>query len=724
MTKKKKSGSTTDNQPKYNAKELRLAILDLLKNAPKKRYNPRQIAQTLSISNTKDAILHALDLLVTEKEVLPLEDYKFQYNRNNQPEKQEKGEVGIVDMTRSGAAFIKVDGRPVDVYISMRNLNTAMNGDTVRIQTWTPRGKRRPEGEVIDVITRAKEAFLGVLYLNNKFGLVVTDTILPYDIKVELTEILGAENGDKVVVKITGWTGQSTPLPIGKITYVLGAAGSHDIEMQSILLNAGFDLGFSESSLNEAKAIDTSITSEEIALRRDMRDVLTFTIDPWNAKDFDDAISYRTLPQGLIEVGVHIADVTHYLREGSALDKEAYTRSTSVYLVDRVLPMLPEKLSNELCSLRPNEDKLTFSAIFNIDEKGKIMDRWFGRTIIHSDRRFTYEEAQEILDGSEGAFSDELLHLNKIAHQLRKRRFAAGAIQFESDEVQFKLDDSGTPLEIFIKDRKDAHKLIEDFMLLANQEVALFIQHKIDGTGYEIPFIYRVHDEPNEDKVFELARFAKEFGVKMRVDSPKEIANSYNLLAEQSQHNPALKFLAPIAIRTMAKAIYSPENIGHYGLAFTHYTHFTSPIRRYSDVIAHRLLAHNLDSLWLCNKVYLKEQCRHISSMERKAMEAERESIKYKQVEFLEKHVGEVFEGIITGMMDRGVFVELLTTHCEGFLSFNRFAEPYEMDPSRLFARGIYTGQTLKMGAKLKVRLIDTNLQKRQVELGVFEETK
>ena len=724
MTKKKKSGSTTDNQPKYNAKELRLAILDLLKNAPKKRYNPRQIAQTLSISNTKDAILHALDLLVTEKEVLPLEDYKFQYNRNNQPEKQEKGEVGIVDMTRSGAAFIKVDGRPVDVYISMRNLNTAMNGDTVRIQTWTPRGKRRPEGEVIDVITRAKEAFLGVLYLNNKFGLVVTDTILPYDIKVELTEILGAENGDKVVVKITGWTGQSTPLPIGKITYVLGAAGSHDIEMQSILLNAGFDLGFSESSLNEAKAIDTSITSEEIALRRDMRDVLTFTIDPWNAKDFDDAISYRTLPQGLIEVGVHIADVTHYLREGSALDKEAYTRSTSVYLVDRVLPMLPEKLSNELCSLRPNEDKLTFSAIFNIDEKGKIMDRWFGRTIIHSDRRFTYEEAQEILDGSEGVFSDELLHLNKIAHQLRKRRFAAGAIQFESDEVQFKLDDTGTPLEIFIKDRKDAHKLIEDFMLLANQEVALFIQHKIDGTGYEIPFIYRVHDEPNEDKVFELARFAKEFGVKMRVDSPKEIAKSYNLLAEQSLHDPALKFLAPIAIRTMAKAIYSPENIGHYGLAFTHYTHFTSPIRRYSDVIAHRLLAHNLDSLWLCNKVYLKEQCRHISSMERKAMEAERESIKYKQVEFLEKHVGEVFEGIITGMMDRGVFVELLTTHCEGFLSFNRFAEPYEMDPSRLFARGIYTGQTLKMGAKLKVRLIDTNLQKRQVELGVFEETK
>lgn len=724
MSKKKKSGSTSDNQPKFNAKELRLAVLELLKNAPKKRYNPRQIAQTLSISNTKDAILHALNLLVTEKEVLALEDYKFQYNRNNQSEKQEKGEVGIVDMTRSGAAFIKIEGKPIDVYISMRNLNTAMNGDTVRIQTWTPRGKRRPEGEVIDVITRAKEAFLGVLYLNNKFGLVVTDTLLPYDIKVELTETLGAKNGDKVVVKITGWTGQATPLPIGKITYVLGAAGSHDIEMQSILLNAGFDLGFSESALNEAKAIDTEITPEEIAARRDMREILTFTIDPWNAKDFDDAISYRSLPNGLTEVGVHIADVTHYLKEGSALDKEAYTRSTSVYLVDRVLPMLPEKLSNELCSLRPNEDKLTFSAIFNIDEKGKIADRWFGRTIIHSDRRFTYEEAQEILDGSEDLFSEELLHLNKIAHQLRRKRFAAGAIQFESDEVQFKLDDSGTPLEIFIKDRKDAHKLIEDFMLLANQEVALFMQHKMDRTGYEIPFIYRVHDEPNEDKVFELARFAREFGVKMRVDTPKEIANSYNLLAEQSQHDPALKFLAPIAIRTMAKAIYSPENIGHYGLAFTHYTHFTSPIRRYSDVIAHRLLAHNLESLWLCNKVYLKEQCRHISNMERKAMEAERESIKYKQVEFLENHVGEVFEGVITGMMDRGVFVELLSTHCEGFLSFNRFAEPYEMDPSRLFARGIYTGQTLKMGAKLKVRLIDTNLQKRQVELGVFEETK
>lgn len=724
MPKRKKTGTSSDHQPKYSAKVLRSAILDLLKNSPKKRYNPRQIAQTLSISNTKDAILHALNLLVTEKEVLALEDYKFQFNKNNQPEKQEKGEVGIIDMTRSGAAFVKVEGWPVDVYISMRNLNTAMHGDTVRIQTWTPRGKRRPEGEVTDVITRAKESFLGVLHLNQSFGLVVTDTFLPYDIKVALPDISGAKDGDKVVVKITGWTGQATPLPIGKITYVLGAAGSHDIEMQSILLNAGFDLGFSEPALNEANGIDTTITPEEIALRRDMREVLTFTIDPWNAKDFDDAISYRILPDGQTEVGVHIADVTHYLREGSSLDKEAYNRSTSVYLVDRVLPMLPEKLSNELCSLRPNEDKLTFSAVFNIDEKGKIVKRWFGRTVIHSDKRFTYEEAQEILDGSAEPLSAPLLHLNKIAYQLRKKRFVAGAIQFESDEVQFKLDDAGTPLEIFIKERKDAHKLIEDFMLLANQEVALFIQHKTDTTGYEIPFIYRVHDEPNEDKVFELARFAKEFGIKMNVSSPKEIARSYNELVEKSLHDPAIKFLAPIAIRTMAKAIYSPENIGHYGLAFSHYTHFTSPIRRYSDVIAHRLLAHNLDTISLCNKVYLKEQCRHISNMERKAMEAERESIKYKQVEFLENHVGEIFEGIITGMMDRGLFIELLTTHCEGFLSFNRFAEPYEMDPSRLFARGIYTGKTLKMGARLKVRLLDTNLQKRQVELGVFEEIK
>jgi ribonuclease R len=700
---------------------LRNAILDLLKNAPKKRYNPKQIAQTLSISNTKDAILHALNHLVREKEVLALEDYKFQYNKYNQPILLEKGEVGTVDMTRSGAAFVKVEGRPIDVYISMRNLNTAMHGDTVRIQTWTPRGKRRPEGEVIEVISRSKEAFLGVLHLNHAFGLVVTDTILPYDIKVELSDISGAKNGDKVVVKITGWTGQAIPLPIGKITYVLGAAGSHDIEMQSILLNAGFDLGFSEAALNEVKEIGTTISSEEIALRRDMREVLTFTIDPWNAKDFDDAISYRILPGGQIEVGVHIADVTHYLREGSTLDKEAYTRSTSVYLVDRVLPMLPEKLSNELCSLRPNEDKLTFSAIFKIDERGKIVEKWFGRTIIHSVRRFTYEEAQEILDGAEDSLSAALLHLNKIAHQLRKKRFAAGAIQFESDEVQFKLDDAGNPLEIFIKERKDAHKLIEDFMLLANREVALFIQHKMDALGYEIPFIYRVHDEPNEDKVFELSRFANAFGVKMNIGSPKEIAKSYNDLAERSLSDSTLKFLAPIAIRTMAKAVYSPENIGHYGLAFTHYSHFTSPIRRYADVIAHRLLALNLDALWLCNKVYLIEQCRHISAMERKAMEAERESIKYKQVEFLENHVGEDFDGIITGMMDRGLFIELLTTHCEGFLSFDRFAEPYEMDSSRLFARGVYTGKTLKMGAKLKVRLLDTNLQKRQVELGVIE---
>jgi len=714
MPKKKKIRASSGDTVRLSAAALRLALLEVLQNAPKKRYNPRQLARLLSLANSRDAILHALQQLVANDSIIALEDYKFQINKYRPAE---GGDTGIVDMTRSGAAFVRVEGKPIDVYISMRNLNTAMHGDKVRIQTWLPRGKRRPEGEVTEIITRARESFLGVLHLNSRFGLVVTDVLLPYDIKVDLKETLGAAHGDKVVVRISGWTGMASPLPLGKIIHVLGAAGSHDIEMQSILLNAGFDLGFSELALQEAAAIPFSISPEEITLRRDMRDVPTFTIDPWNARDFDDALSFRLLDSGLTELGVHIADVTHYLQEGSSLDKEAYTRSTSVYLVDRVLPMLPEKLSNELCSLRAGEDKLTFSAVFTIDTKGKIQERWFGRTIIHSDRRFTYEEAQEILDGAPGPQRDTLVHLNHLACNMRDKRYASGAIQFESDEVQFRLDEDGTPLEISVKDRKDSHRLIEEFMLLANREVALFMQRKIDTSGFDIPYIYRVHDEPNEEKVLELARFAREFGIQMKVDSPRAIATSYNLLVEKTASDPSLKFLAPLAIRTMAKAAYSPENIGHYGLAMSHYTHFTSPIRRYSDVIAHRLLAANLDGTHLCNKVYLKEQCRHISDMERKAMEAERESVRYKQVEFLEKHVGETFDGLVTGMMDRGLFVELVSTHCEGFLPFQRLPEPFELDSSRLFARGIYTGHKIRMGTILRVRLLDTNLQKRHVEL-------
>jgi ribonuclease R len=533
---------------------------------------------------------------------------------------------------------------------------------------------------------------------------------------VDFADTKEAQNGDRVIVKITHWHKHPNQRPKGKVTSVLGAEGS-DLEMKVILINKGFPLDFEEEVIQESEAIPARITDYDVLQRRDFRDVLTFTIDPEDAKDFDDALSYRVLENGHIEVGVHIADVTHYVKPNTALDKEAYKRSTSVYLVDRVLPMLPERLSNDLCSLRPNEDKLTFSAVFEFDKNDKVVKRWFGKTIIHSDRRFSYEQAQQGLETGEGDFAEQLKTLNRIAHKLRKDRFKNGAIDFETEEVRFKLDANGVPIELYVKERKDAHMLIEDFMLLANKEVAIFINKKAENQA-EIPFVYRVHDYPNEDKVRELALFAKEMGVQMRVNTPKEIAASFNKLAAESEKNEALKLLMPLAIRTMAKAEYSTENIGHYGLAFDFYSHFTSPIRRYSDVLAHRILFQNLGEQTVrYDKGRLQEQCRHISAMERKAMEAERESIKYKQVEFMQKHVGEVFDGLVSGIIERGIFIELLESKCEGMVGFDTLDEPFDVGEGRLRAKGMRSGRVIKMGDPVKVRIVETNLQRRQIEM-------
>lgn len=708
---------------KLTTKELQKVVYRLFKDNPQKTFNPRQISSRLAIENNRDSIKHAIDQLMQAGKVQDLGDYTYQLKGNLASHISNKIVTGKVDMTKTGSAYIISNELENDVYISPKYLNSALHSDLVKVAVWHRRGRQKPEGEILEVVQRATEHFLGTIHLSNKYAFVIPDRLnMPVDIYVDLKNTKGARDQDKVIVRIEQWHDGKKPSPEGVVTSVLGQVGSSDIEMKAILINNGFNLEFPEEVLAEAQKFPSEIEAEEIAQRRDMRSITTFTIDPDDAKDFDDALSIEYLENGHCEIGVHIADVSHYVKPESQLDKEALSRSTSVYLVDRVLPMLPERLSNELCSLRPHEDKYTFSAVFEFDKNDKIVSRWFGKTLTHSDHRFTYGDAQKVLDGEEdGPFSAELKVMNRIAHKMRKKRFKEGSINFETDEVRFRLDDDGVPIEVYLKERKDAHLLIEDFMLLANREVAAFIHQK--GKEQEIPFVYRIHDEPDPDKVAELVAFAKEMGVEINAGSPQELARSYNRLTEKAQEDPALKLLEPVAIRTMAKAVYSSDNIGHYGLGFEFYSHFTSPIRRYSDVLAHRILEKNLDGkTYRTNKAKLEEKCQHISLMERRAMEAERESIKYKQVEFMERHIGESFEGRVSGIIERGIFIELMVSRCEGMVSFSTLSEPYDVHPSRLRATGMVSRRQIKVGEQVTVKITAADLTKRQIEMEFLEE--
>lgn len=720
MTKKKKKTKVKGAQLRPH--KLQSEILRLFKRNAKKPFNAKQVIRKLKVANNKDSVQHALEQLVDDGKLLATQDYKFKLGRAGATASRRRSTdsyfEGRVDTTRTGSAFIIVDDLEDDIFIPNKHMHTAMHGDKVKVRAWTRPGRRKMEGEIEAVLERSREAFIGTIHLFSKHALVSTDGMgNPFDIFVSLENTKNASDGEKVTVNIINWDRGPGMNPEGKVTVVLGEAGTHDIEMKAILINKGFDLVFSEEAMEIAENLPSTISEEEVALRRDMRGTTTFTIDPDTAKDFDDALSLAFLENGQYEVGVHIADVAHYLQPGTVLDKEAFQRSTSVYLVDRVLPMLPERLSNELCSLRPHEDKLTFSAVFTFDRNDQLIDRWFGRTLTHSDHRFTYEEAQQGLDTGKGPFASELRKLNRLAHKLRKARFKNGSINFETNEVKFKLDEDGTPLEVYIKERKDSNMLIEDFMLLANREVATFIHRK--AAGHEIPFVYRIHDEPDPDKVEEFARFARELGFEMNVSSKTEIAKSFNRLNREAEKIPALKLLEPIAIRTMAKAAYSTDNIGHYGLGFDFYSHFTSPIRRYSDVLAHRILALNLasDEPVRVKKEPLEEKCRHISLQERKAMEAERESVKYKQVEFIEKHIGETFEGQISGFSDFGIFVELKANYCEGMISFATLPEPFDLASSKLRIKGSRSGTELKMGDDIWVKIVATDLTRRRIDM-------
>lgn len=630
------------------------------------------------------------------------------------------GVEGILDITNRGAGFVVTDGGEADIYIPPHALSQALAGDRVKVRI-TKQGKNRLEGQVIDVLERERTQFVGTIEMHEKFAFLVPDnTRVGTDIYISKEKLNGAKNGDKALVKITVWP-KTAGNPYGEVIEVLGATGSNDTEMIGILCNLGIDYKFPQEVLEEAETVGLDLDQEEVKLRRDLRDVTTFTIDPVDAKDFDDALSYRELENGHLEIGVHIADVSHYVRPGTAMDKEALKRSNSVYLVDRVVPMLPEQLSNMACSLRPNEDKFSFSAIFEMDENGKVYNQWFGKTVIHSDRRFSYEEAQEIIEGKESDFKKEIVFLDKIAKILRKSRLKKGALNIESEEMRFQLDESGHPVGVLVKTSKDAHKLIEEFMLLANQRVATLIAEPRKERD-TVPFVYRVHDKPDMEKIALFNVFIDKFGHKLDFTHPEQIATSINKLLEEIKEENEYSLVQTMAIRSMAKATYDTVNIGHYGLAFDFYTHFTSPIRRYADLIVHRILQEELTHKKHLYGNDLGDVCKRISRMERKATEAERESTKYFQTLYVQDHIGEVFEGTVSGLAEFGMFVRMDENHCEGMIAMNQVpGDRYYFDAEKYRIIGTKTKHEYNFGDKVMVKIYEVYPRKRQIDLELIE---
>jgi ribonuclease R len=695
---------------------LQYKIRKLFKEHSGNQLSAEEVIKKLKISNSQAQVSAVLEKYVGHGFLVQGKPGYYLLRNQERSKKKKKYYTGTVDMTKTGSAYIISDELRQDVHIARKYMNTALHGDQVVFELFYGRKSSRYEGKIIEIVKRANSQFIGTYKKFKNYAIVYVDkTKKEFEIFIELEETGEARMHDKVIVEISEWRGTKNQVPWGKVIQSFGPNEDHDMEMNTILVNNGFKIDFPGAVLEETQKLDGTMTEQEISGRKDFRNITTFTIDPFNAKDFDDALSYRKNEKGWHEVGIHIADVTHYVKPGTALDKEAYDRSTSVYLVDRVCPMLPEKLSNELCSLRPNEDKYTFSAVFCFDEKLNIRSEWFGKSLIHSDRRFTYDEVQDILDNGLGDFFNELNTLDSIAKKLRKEKFDNGAINFESDEVTFILDEDGTPLDIVPKARKDAHMLVEDFMLLANKKVATFISKKSKLKA--IPFVYRIHDHPDPEKLQDFASFAKDLGFEMNVSTPGHVAKSFNALAEAASGDERLKMLEPLALRTMAKAAYSTDNIGHYGLSFEYYAHFTSPIRRYADVLVHRILFRNLFEEYRQDKSNLESRCVHISTQERKAIDAERESIKFKQVEYIIGHIGETFEGIISGIIERGFFVMLTNSKIEGLVGFDTLDEFYTVDPSRMKITGKDSGTIMKLGDQIRVRIVDADLDKRQVEM-------
>ena len=630
---------------------------------------------------------------------------------------------GKVDLTNDGSAFIVTDDEAEsDIFVAPRKLRNALNGDRVKVYVYAKSKGKNKEGEVIEILQRNKMEFTGIVKLSERFAFFIPDDRkMMHDIFIPINELNGAKNGIKAVAEITDWPVDAKN-PIGRIKQILGTQGENDTEMNAILAEYGFPLSFTADVEHDAEAIEDIITKEEISRRRDFRDITTFTIDPYDAKDFDDALSYRKLENGNYEVGVHIADVSHYIKPDSALDKEAEDRGTSVYLVDRVIPMLPERLSNGLCSLRPKEDKLCFAAVFEMDEDAHVINEWFGKTIIHSDRRFTYEEVQEVIETKTGDFQPEIEKLNALAYKLRERKFKNGAISFETTEVKFKLDEQGKPTGVYVKERKDAHKLIEDFMLLANKKVAEFVS-KMGKGKHKYTFVYRVHDSPKPESLANFANFAARFGYKINTKSDKETAKSLNFLMEDVEGKKEQNVLTHLAIRSMAKAIYTTKGTSHYGLAFDHYTHFTSPIRRYPDVMVHRLLFHYLNGGQSANAEHYEKLCQHSSQMEKKAADAERASIKYKQAEYLKDQVGSIYSGVISGVTEWGMYVEIIENKCEGMIRLRDISDDfYTLDEKNYAIIGQRKKKVYQLGDEVRIRVKNVDLTKKQIDFSLVQD--
>ena len=698
-----------------DAAQLAKKVLNFLDNNYGKEFNAKQIIKKLEIRDSiaKGGVEPMLHKLAAAGNIS--KSPRNYFASVKEPEFIE----GTVDFVNPRFAFIKPDPKHElgeDVLIKEADLKHALDGDRVRIMVYPVKGSTgRLEGKVLEIVSRNRDEFVGRVEISPRFAFVVPDfKKMHYDIFVHKGELAGAEHNQKVVVKLSDWRDDDKN-PTGKVTRVLGKAGEHEVEIHSIMAEFGLPFEYPKEVEEEANLIPEKISPEEISNRRDMRDIPTFTIDPADAKDFDDAISYRKLENGNLEIGVHIADVTHYVKPKTKLEKEAYERATSVYLVDRTIPMLPERLSNGLCSLRPNEDKLTFSCVFEMDENADVLNKWIGRTVTHSDRRFAYEEGQENIDKQEGDFYQELTLLNELAKKLRKRRFDKGAVNFETVEVKFKLDEKGKPLGLFVKERKDIHKLIEEFMLLANRTVAEFVFDKNKGRD---TFVYRIHDHPDAERLETFANFAKKFGHELKIGEGTRISMALNKLMEDILGKPEQNVLEQLAIRSMAKAKYTTEPKGHFGLAFQHYTHFTSPIRRYPDMMVHRLLQHYLDGGKSPEAETWEDKCLHSSEREKRAADSERASIKYKQVEFMSLAEAKDYEGIVTGVTEWGVFVEITETKCEGMIRVQDMKDDYyQFDEKNMRLIGTRNKKMITLGEKVMVRVVATDIDRRTIDL-------
>ncbi|MBR6774464.1 MAG: ribonuclease R [Bacteroidales bacterium] len=703
-------------------------ILTIFGEHPFRPMNYKQIAKMMSVRDAagKDVIYQILVTLCNEGKLIEERPYRYLLHPDFIHEYGPKQQIvtGIVDMKNTGKAYVIPDEEGEDIFIAANNTGKALHGDKVKVAMFPKRKSKKNEGEIVEVIERAKTDFVGIFSLSHGFAFVVPDRIsMPLSIFIPRGKYKSAKDGQKVVVHLTDWP-DNAKNPFGEIVKVLGNPGENNVEMQSILAEYEYPLEFPKAVEKEAKAISDKIKSSEIKKRRDFRDIFTVTIDPRDAKDFDDALSLRCLENGNYEVGVHIADVSHYVQPGSAIDIEAQDRGTSVYLVDRTIPMLPEKLCNMVCSLRPDEEKLAFSVVFELNENADIINKWIGKTVIRSNRRYAYEEVQDMIEGADGDNKKELMILNDLATKLRAIRMKEGCINFHSEEVKFILDENGKPIDTYVKVQKEANMLIEDFMLLANKTIAEAIAKSDKYKDYT--FVFRIHDEPNPEKLYNFIQLVSKLGYSMNISSREKLVKSYNSLFNAVEGKGEKNLIETVAIRTMAKAVYSTTNIGHYGLAFPYYTHFTSPIRRYPDLMVHRLIERYLmENQPSVDKEEYEELCHHASEMEKRAAEMERESVKYKQAEYLQDHIGKVFDGLISGVSKWGIYVELKDSKCEGLIRYTDLNDDfYYLDEENFRVIGQDYGNIYRLGDEVKVRVKSVNLIRKQLDFEMAGENK